>query len=122
MHVCVPGDMTISMSTMDGESMPEMKMAMACVKSMSIPWKGFGHSCGAGCALTEVFHKRNFRSTSVSSSLFTMPENAGKHCCMHSWSYWSDKTLESNMSHLRYDVNLTSTAPRASLFPLSCRT
>jgi hypothetical protein len=27
-----------------------------------------------------------------------MPENAGKHCCMHSWSYWSDKTLESNMS------------------------
>ena len=70
--------MTISMSTMDGESMPEMKMATACVKSMSIPWKGFGHSCGAGCALIEAFHKRNFRSTSVSSSLFTMPENAGK--------------------------------------------
>ena len=67
-----------------GRSMPEMKMAMACVKSMSIPWKGFGHSCGAGCALIEVFHQRNFRSTSVSSSLFTMPENAGKHCCMHS--------------------------------------
>jgi hypothetical protein len=27
-----------------------------------------------------------------------MSENAEKHCCMHSWSYWSDKTLESNMS------------------------
>src|SRR5262252_2740036 len=100
MHVCVPGDMTISMSTMDGASTPEMKMATACVKSIAIPWKGFGHSCGAGCALIEAFHKRNSPSISVSSSSCTRPENAGKHCCLPSWSYWSDKTLESNMSHL----------------------
>jgi hypothetical protein len=36
-------------------------------------------------------------STTLESNK-SLPENAGKHCCMHSWSYWSDKTLESNMS------------------------
>src|SRR3989442_15128660 len=40
----------------------------------------------------------NSRSTSVSSSLCTMPENEGKRCFMRSLSYWSNKTLESNMS------------------------
>src|SRR2546427_4303918 len=99
MHVWVPGDTTISVSTMDGESTPEMKMETAFVKSMSIPWKGFGLSCEAGCAPIGAFHKRNFRSTSVSSSLCTMPENEGKRCFMRSLSYWSNKTLESNMSH-----------------------
>ena len=34
MHVCVSGDTTISVSTMDEASTPEMKMAMAFVKSM----------------------------------------------------------------------------------------
>jgi hypothetical protein len=34
MRAYVPGDMTISVSTMDEESTPEMKMAMAFVKSM----------------------------------------------------------------------------------------
>src|SRR2546428_10174935 len=104
MHVWVPGDTTISVSTMDGESTPEMKMETAFVKSMSIPWKGFGLSCEAGCAPIGAFHKRNFRSTSVSSSLCTMPENEGKRCFMRSLSYWSNKTLESNMSltcHIR---------------------
>src|SRR6266568_2642785 len=98
MHVWVPGDTTISVSTMDGESTPEMKMETAFVKFMSIPWKGFGRSCEAGCAPIGAFHKRNFRSTSVSSSLCTMPENEGKRCFMRSLSYWSNKTLESNMS------------------------
>jgi hypothetical protein len=55
MHVCVPGDMTISMSIMDEASTPEMKMATASVKSMSIPWKGFGPFCGAGCVPIEAF-------------------------------------------------------------------
>src|SRR5712691_6423772 len=98
MPACVHGDMIIRVSTMDGASTPEMKMATACVKSMSIPWKGFGRSCGAGCALIGAFHKKNFRSTSGSSSLCTMPENEAKRCFMGSLNYWSHKTLESNMS------------------------
>jgi hypothetical protein len=83
---------------MDRESTPEMKVGMAFVKSMSIPWKGFGPSCGAGFAPIGAFHKKNFRSTSVSSSLCTMPENEAKRCFMGSLNYWSHKTLESNMS------------------------
>jgi len=83
---------------MDEESTPEMKMETALVKSMSIPWKGFGRSCGAGCAPIGAFHKKNSHFTSVSSSLFTMPENEAKRCCMRSLSYWSHKTLKPNMS------------------------
>src|SRR5712691_1974257 len=89
---------------MDEESTPEMKIAMAFVKSMCIPWKGFGRSCGAGCAPIGVFHKRNFLSTSVSSSLCTMPENEAKRCFMRSLSCWSHKTLESNMSVEHYHL------------------
>src|SRR5712691_33407 len=101
MPACVHGDMIIRVSTIDGASTPEMKMATACVKSMSIPWKGFGRSCGAGCALIGAFHKKNFRSTSGSSSLCTMPENEAKRCFMGSLNYWSHKTLESNMSQVK---------------------
>src|SRR5713101_8045913 len=91
---------------MDGESTPEMKMGTAFVKSMCIRWRASGLSCGAGFAHIGAFHKRNSRSTSVSSSLFTMPENEAKHCFMRSLSYWSHKTLESNMSHnlIRHDI------------------
>src|SRR5712691_13270668 len=87
---------------MDMESTPEMKMAMAFVKSMSIPWKGSGRYYEVGSAPIGAFHKKNFRSTSVSLSLFTMPESEGKRCFMRSLSYWSDKTLESNMSQEAY--------------------
>lgn len=74
----------LSVSTMGGESTPEIKMEAACVKSMGIPWKGFGLSCGAGCAHIGAFHKKNFLSTSVSSGLFTMPENEAKRAsCTH---------------------------------------
>ena len=34
MPACSPGAMVISVSTMDGASLPEMKMATACVKCM----------------------------------------------------------------------------------------
>ena len=50
MPACVHGDMIISVSTMDGANTPEMKMATAFVKCMSIRWKGSGRSCGVGCA------------------------------------------------------------------------
>jgi hypothetical protein len=83
---------------MDEESTPEMKMATAFVKSMCIPWKGFGLSCGVGFAPIGAFHKKNSPFTSVSSSLCTMPETEVKRCFMRSLSYWSNKTLESNMS------------------------
>ena len=45
-----------------------------------------------------AFHRKNFRSIWVSSSLFTMPESEAKRCLVRSLSYWSHKTLESNMS------------------------
>jgi len=86
----VSGDTTISMWTMDEESTPEMKMATAFVKSMCIPWKGFGLSCGVGFAPIGAFHKKNSPFTSVSSSLCTMPETEAKRCFMRSLSYWSN--------------------------------
>jgi hypothetical protein len=92
------GDTSISVPTMDGASSLEMKMATACVKSMCIPWKGSGHSCGVGCARIGSFLKRNSRSTWVSSSLCPTSASEAKRCFLRSLSYWSRKTLESNMS------------------------
>ena len=60
--------------------------------------EGFWSLFGVGFAPIGAFPKRNSRSTSVSSSLCTMPENEAKRCFMRSLSYWSNKTLESNMS------------------------
>jgi transposase-like protein len=57
-----------------------------------------GLCCGVGFVPIGAFHKRNSRSISVSSRLFTMPENEAKRCCMPLLSCWSHKTLESNMS------------------------
>src|SRR5439155_9463433 len=59
-----------------------------------------GRCCGVGCAPIEAFPKRNSRSTSVSSNLFTMSESEAKLYFMRSLSCWSHKTLESNMSLL----------------------
>ena len=98
MPACVHGDMIISVSTMDGANTPEMKMATAFVKCMSIRWKGSGRSCGVGCARIGAFLKRNSPCTSVSLSLCTTSDSEAKRCCMRSLSYWSHKTLESNMS------------------------
>jgi hypothetical protein len=58
-----------------------------------------GRSCGASFAPIGALHKKNFLSTSVSSRLFTMPENEAKRCFMPSLSYCSNKTLKPNMSH-----------------------
>jgi hypothetical protein len=99
MLVCGPGDTSTSMSTMDEASSLEMKMAMAFVKCMSIPWKGFGPSYAVGCVRTEAFPKKNSRFTWDSSSLFTTCESEAKRCWVHSLSYSSHKTPESNMSH-----------------------
>ena len=107
MRASVSGDTTIRMGTMDEERTPEMKMATACVKSMCIPWKGFGRSCGAGFAHIGALHKKNSPCPSGSSRLFTMPENEAKRCFMRSLRYWSHKTLESNMSLRFYDVHQT---------------
>jgi hypothetical protein len=79
-------------------SLPAMKMGTAFAKCTSTQWKAFGLSCGVGCARIGVFHKRNFQSTWVSSSSFTTSAGEAKRCFLHSSSYWSRKTLESNMS------------------------
>ena len=43
-----------------------------------------------------------------------MPENEGKRCFMRSLSYWSNKTLESNMSQVLYvKQSFTAQIPNA---------
>src|SRR5262249_31535420 len=59
MRACMSGDTSIRVSIMGGASSLEMTMATACVKSMSIPWRGSGRSCGVGCARIGAFPKRN---------------------------------------------------------------
>jgi hypothetical protein len=79
-------------------SSPAMKMGMAFVKSMCIRWKASGRSYAVGCAHIGAFHKRNSRSTWVSSSSFTTSASKAKRCLLRLLSSWSRKTLESNMS------------------------
>ena len=98
MPVCSPGATTIRVSTMDEANSLETKMAMVFVKSMCIPWKASGLSCGVGCARIGVYPKRNSRSTWVSSSLCTTSASEAKRCLVRSLSYSSHKTLESNKS------------------------
>jgi hypothetical protein len=83
---------------MDEARTPELKMATDFVPSMCIPWKAFGLSCGVGVVPIGAFHKKNFRCILVSSRSCTMLENEGKRCFTSSLNYWSNKTLESNMS------------------------
>src|SRR5262244_3554600 len=101
MRACMSGDTSIRVSIMGGASSLEMTMATACVKSMSIPWKGSGRSCGVGCARIGAFPKRNSRCTWVSSSSCTTCASGVKRCCLRSLSCWSNKTLESNKSDYR---------------------
>jgi hypothetical protein len=83
---CRPWNIEIHAGSSEAERDSQLTIErLRCYKPPEIERKGFGHSCGAGCAPIEAFHKRNSPSISVSSSLCTMPENAGKHCCMHSW-------------------------------------
>ena len=102
MLACSLGATVISVSIMDGVSLPAMKMATAFVKCISIPWRGSGLSCGAGCVRIGVYHKRNSRSTWGSSSSCTTSASAAKRCCQRSLSYSSQKTLESNKSVICY--------------------
>ena len=76
----------------------ETKMATVFVKSMCIPWKASGRSCGVGCARIGAYSKRNSHSTWVSSSLCTTSASEAKRCLVRSLSYSSHKTLESNKS------------------------
>src|SRR5262249_25496083 len=69
-----------------------------CVKSMEIRWKAFGRCCAAGVVRIGAFPKRNSRSTSGSSSLYTTSASEARRCCLHSLSDWSRKTPESNKS------------------------
>jgi hypothetical protein len=57
-----------------------------------------GRSCAAGFVRIGAYPKRNSRFIWVSSSLCTTSASEAKRCCLHSLSYWSRKTLESNMS------------------------
>src|SRR5215471_7905837 len=98
MRACMSGDTSISVSIMGGASSRAMTMATACVKSMSIPWKGSGRSCGVGYARIGASPKRNSRCTWVSSSSCTTCASGVKRCCLRSLSCWSHKTLESNKS------------------------
>ena len=49
-----------------------------------------------------VFHPHYRGTPPVSSSSFITSTSEAKHCFLHSLSYWSRKTLESNMSELSY--------------------
>jgi len=57
-----------------------------------------GRCCAVGCVHTGAFPKRNSRSTSGSSSLYTTSASEARRCCLHSLSDWSRKTPESNKS------------------------
>src|SRR6266446_7090880 len=57
-----------------------------------------GLSFGVGFARIGAFHKRNSRSTWVSSSLFTTSASEAKRCLVRSLRCWSAKTPESNKS------------------------
>ena len=94
---CTTGDRSIRASTMDEASRPAMTMGTACVKSMSIPWKGSGRCYGAGFVRIGAYHKSNSRCTSVSSRLCTMSDSEAKRSCMHSLRCWSQKPLDSTM-------------------------
>src|SRR5262249_34732673 len=98
MPVCGHGATTISVSTTDEANSHAMKMATVCVKSMEIRWKAFGRCCAAGVVRIGAFPKRNSRSTSGSSSLYTTSASEARRCCLHSLSYWSRKPPESNKS------------------------
>ena len=94
------GDTSISVSAMDGARALAMKMATACAKFMCRRWKDFGRSCAAGSVRIGVFHKSNSRCTWVALSSCTTSASEAKPCFLCSLSYWSRKTLESNMSAL----------------------
>ena len=91
------GDRSIRASTMDEASRPAMTMGTACVKSMSIPWKGSGRCYGAGFVRIGAYHKSNSRCTSVASRLCTMSDSEAKRSCMHSLRCWSQQPLDSTM-------------------------
>ena len=57
-----------------------------------------GRSYGVGCVHTGVFRKRNSRCIWVSSSSCITCASGVKRYFLRSSSYWSRKTLESNMS------------------------
>jgi hypothetical protein len=96
-----PGARLLSRALMDEARTPERQRAPAGGPSMASPGQGVGHAGGAGGAPSAAWPKSNVRSPAGSARWFTMPENAGKPCGMPAWSDWSDKTLESNMSHIR---------------------
>nr|WP_245536684.1 transposase [Thiothrix nivea] len=91
-------------STMAQANMPVTKMVTVSMKSTSIRWKVFGHCYAHGYDLIGGSHKKSYRVTLHSSSLFTTSGNGGKlpyspcfRCC------W-DKTLKRILS-----LNLFST-------------
>jgi hypothetical protein len=57
-----------------------------------------GRCCAAGFVRIGAFPKRNSRSTSGSSRLYITSASEARRCCLHSLSYWSRKTPESNKS------------------------
>jgi len=66
-------------------------------------------SCAVGFVRIGAFHKRNFRSTWGSSSLFTTCERAVKRCWARSLSYSFQKTPDPNksVSQISYQLPLS---------------
>jgi hypothetical protein len=102
MPVCSHGATTIRVSTMDETRSRAMKMVTAFVQSLCIRWKGAGRSGAAGFGRIGAFPQRNSHFIWVSSSVCITSASEAKRCFLRSLSYWSRKTLESNMSEVVY--------------------
>ena len=48
---------------------------------MRIRWRAFGRYYGVGCVPIGAFRRKDCRFMSAFSSLYTMSEDAEKHCC-----------------------------------------
>jgi hypothetical protein len=99
------------MSVNDQYEQPNLLKEMietACVKCMCIPGKDFGRCCAVGCARIGALPKSNSRSIWGASSSCTTSASEATRCVLRSLSYWSRKTLESNMSEGKFknDHNL----------------
>jgi transposase-like protein len=67
-----------------GANMRATRTVMAFTRSTSTPWKASGHYCAPGCALIAASRRKNFLSTSASSSSFITPAREARH----SWAPW----------------------------------
>ena len=75
--------MNTKLSVMAVASTPETKMVTDFMKFMSIPLRAFGHSCGLGLELIEVFLRTNFLSPSAFLNSFIVSELGVKPFCHH---------------------------------------